>query len=104
MLLEDENIFALFPYFFALMPEYVNKHIDTYTFDEICYFCRVAHIHIGALENHDTISFWSNLHQMIEHIKTASFSRGFKIDVHSNFHKLLQIIDMAEFFGGGENK
>jgi hypothetical protein len=31
-----------------------------------------------------------------------TMSRGFKIDLNSNFHKLLNIVDLAEFFDGGE--
>ena len=54
----------------------------------------MANIHskyVDELEDDSdlNVGFQSYLNLLKEHIKTASFSRGFKIDVHSNFYKLL---------------
>lgn len=88
-MLEEENLFSQFPNFLSLLPEFVNSNLKYYSFDELCYFCRICHVHSNSLQNKETHTFWSNVNLMKEHIKITSFSRGFKIDVHSNFHKLL---------------
>ena len=85
------------------LPEFVNKHIEFFNFDQICYFCLICHVNSHYLSNiENTYGYFGNLNLIKEHIKIASFARGFKIDMESNFHKLLQVIDLAEFFNGGE--
>lgn len=102
MMISDEMLFPHFLHFLAGLPIYVNKNITAYSFDEMCFFCLVCHINSHLLTESNTVSYYGSLNLLKEHIRQASLCRGFKIDMNSNFHKLLQVIDMAEFFNGGE--
>jgi hypothetical protein len=37
-----------------------------------------------------------------EAVKTASYSRGFKLQMGSYFYKLMNYVDLNEFFEGGK--
>lgn len=87
-MIEEEEIIKCFPKFLRGLPQYVNDNLKMFDFEELCYFCIIAHANSDCVSE-DSMSFWSNVNLMKEHIKVSTYSRGFKLNMESNFHKLL---------------
>lgn len=100
-MIEGEGIITNFPKFFKIMPNFVEKYVSYYDFDELCYFYLIFLNFGGTIVNEDSAQFHNEVNNIKEFIKFVSLRRGFKIDLNSNFHKLMNVVDLAEFFEGG---
>lgn len=69
MMVQDEMIFPNFLHFLAGLPDYVNKNITSYSFDEMCFFCLVCNVNAHLLTGIDTINYYGNLNLLKEHIR-----------------------------------
>ena len=101
MMIDNEEIITKFPKFFKVMPNFVEKYVSYYDFDELCYFYLIFLNFGGTIINEDSAKFHNEVNNIKEFIKFVSLRRGFKIDLNSNFHKLMNVVDLAEFFEGG---
>lgn len=89
------------PSFFLGLAEAVNRHDKYYSFDENCYFLYILLKNEQYWDGKIDYQYLGEIQKLKYSVKTASHTRGFKLQIDSYFYKLLNYVDLVAFFDGG---
>ena len=87
--------------YFLKLPGAVNSHESYYSFEENCYFLYLLLKNEEYWEKKIDYAYMGEMEKLKHSIKTASYSRGFKLQMGTYFYKLMNYIDLVSFFDGG---